>query len=628
MKPTENSHTAIPGDKARLRTKIVAVPVAIGLFFLLTTTTNWIQMGVIQGDLRDISSVLSPQSRFASELVQNTLERRLAIQQYRQTADEKYIDQLHALNVSRDQLFNEALSAPASKETRSLLSELTELDIEHLSVFQSMVVPKTRQAVEASTAIVEVHGPNLERILTNISVTAQREGAPTAAMIALGATKHVPRFIDRTGRFISTGDATDADFATMQLRALRNSIEELNAVVTTPRRRQWLEEAAGELRRTRELLSQVVSAVLARNAAVQAELAPLEDAIMGHAAVLQDGARDTLESSIVAATESIRASIVVFLGLAAVALVGIIYLAGRLRRAYEWHDSEQRVAARMENKIAHASGMAEVATGVLHNVGNVINSVNISADLAQNGLRTSSIGILENVIGLLDSHGADSATLQKFLTADPRGKRMVESLNVITKRLQQEHAEVDEELASLREHVRHVIAIVASQQEYARSMGVLEELDLGPFLDKAIALSGTAFSSNDICVERSYGDAVGLTIEPHKLMQIVVNLLSNARHALAENDPGDRVIRVQTRSDGDDSVVISVADNGTGIPEENLTRIFAHGFTTKANGHGFGLHSSATAAMELGGKLSAETGGLGLGATFLLTLPARPAEAA
>jgi signal transduction histidine kinase len=68
-------------------------------------------------------------------------------------------------------------------------------------------------------------------------------------------------------------------------------------------------------------------------------------------------------------------------------------------------------------------------------------------------------------------------------------------------------------------------------------------------------------------------------------------------------------------------VSIIVRDNGIGIPPENLIKIFNHGFTTKRDGHGFGLHSGANAAKEMGGSLTAESNGPGLGATFTLELP-------
>ena len=66
---------------------------------------------------------------------------------------------------------------------------------------------------------------------------------------------------------------------------------------------------------------------------------------------------------------------------------------------------------------------------------------------------------------------------------------------------------------------------------------------------------------------------------------------------------------------------MEVTDNGEGIPKENLTRIFQHGFTTKKTGHGFGLHSGSNAAREMGGSLNVRSDGTGTGATFILELP-------
>jgi signal transduction histidine kinase len=74
-------------------------------------------------------------------------------------------------------------------------------------------------------------------------------------------------------------------------------------------------------------------------------------------------------------------------------------------------------------------------------------------------------------------------------------------------------------------------------------------------------------------------------------------------------------------SNGGDYVRIVVADNGVGIPKENLTRIFNHGFTTRKEGNGFGLHSGVLAAKEMGGRLVAAGEGTGHGATFTLKLP-------
>jgi C4-dicarboxylate-specific signal transduction histidine kinase len=103
-----------------------------------------------------------------------------------------------------------------------------------------------------------------------------------------------------------------------------------------------------------------------------------------------------------------------------------------------------------------------------------------------------------------------------------------------------------------------------------------------------------------------------------------VNLIRNAKYACDESGRTDKLITILTVTD-EHGVGIAVIDNGVGIPAENLTRIFAHGFTTRKHGHGFGLHSGALAAMELGGSLSAHSEGRGLGATFTLRLPFKPA---
>ena len=84
------------------------------------------------------------------------------------------------------------------------------------------------------------------------------------------------------------------------------------------------------------------------------------------------------------------------------------------------------------------------------------------------------------------------------------------------------------------------------------------------------------------------------------------------------------VITVRAQPNGAGLAIISVADNGIGIPAENLTRIFAHGFTTRKHGHGFGLHSSALAASEMGGALRVQSDGHGCGATFTIELPLSP----
>jgi signal transduction histidine kinase len=109
-------------------------------------------------------------------------------------------------------------------------------------------------------------------------------------------------------------------------------------------------------------------------------------------------------------------------------------------------------------------------------------------------------------------------------------------------------------------------------------------------------------------------------VEKHKVLQILVNLIRNAKYACDESGRKDKQMIVRV-SNGDNRVRISVKDNGIGIPQENLTRIFNHGFTTKKDGHGFGLHSGALSAKELGGSLEVHSEGKNQGAMFTLELP-------
>jgi signal transduction histidine kinase len=114
-----------------------------------------------------------------------------------------------------------------------------------------------------------------------------------------------------------------------------------------------------------------------------------------------------------------------------------------------------------------------------------------------------------------------------------------------------------------------------------------------------------------------------LSVEKHKVLQVLVNLIRNAKNACDETGRADKQLTLRvTAANG--RVIFSIIDNGIGIPPENLIRIFAHGFTTKKDGHGFGLHSGALAAKEMGGELRVHSDGVGQSATFTLELPLKP----
>ncbi len=267
------------------------------------------------------------------------------------------------------------------------------------------------------------------------------------------------------------------------------------------------------------------------------------------------------------------------------------------------------------------AGMAEVATGVLHNVGNVLNSVNVSAILVVDRLSKSRVAHLANVSALLREH---SANLAQFLTSDPKGMKLPAFIGALAERLSAEQGELLRELDGLTKNISHIKEIVAVQQCYAKVSGVVESLAAEDLVEDALEMNDAAFSRHGVEVIREFASVPHVRVDKHKVLQILINVISNAKYAVSESPRRDKRIVVRIGSTGEQQVRIAVTDNGIGIARENLARIFGHGFTTKKNGHGFGLHSAALAATEIGGSLSVNSDGPGLGATFTLDLPMDP----
>lgn len=160
------------------------------------------------------------------------------------------------------------------------------------------------------------------------------------------------------------------------------------------------------------------------------------------------------------------------------------------------------------------------------------------------------------------------------------------------------------------------------QQDYAKISGVTEVLKVTDLIEDSLRMNAGALMRHEVKVIREYDEVPWITLEKHKAVQILVNLIRNAKHACDASGTADKKVTIRVTHD-QDRVRVSVSDNGVGIAPENLTRIFAHGFTTKKNGHGFGLHSGALAAQEMGGSLTVHSKGVGRGATFTLELPAK-----
>jgi signal transduction histidine kinase len=292
-------------------------------------------------------------------------------------------------------------------------------------------------------------------------------------------------------------------------------------------------------------------------------------------------------------------------------------LAVSLENALLYDRLEQRVRDQTRElvDVARRAGMAQIAINVLHNVGNVLNSVNVSARLLGSKIARTRAARVTEVAALL---GDESNALGRLIASDERARSLTSYLRELGISLVAERDEMVGEVDRLTISVDHIKNVVAMQLSYAGADGALEMCTMTELVDDALRLQEMSLAN--VSVERVYDSAPPVPLDRTRLMQIFVNLIANAGHATADVE-GERKLHISVRADSGGHVV-EVRDNGSGIAPAHLSKMFAHGFTTRSGGHGFGLHSSAVAAREMGGSLSVRSEGLGLGAAFTLTLPA------
>jgi two-component system NtrC family sensor kinase len=249
----------------------------------------------------------------------------------------------------------------------------------------------------------------------------------------------------------------------------------------------------------------------------------------------------------------------------------------------------------------------------------------------------SKVAAVAQVARLLDTN---RPRLAEFLNNDPAGARVPEYLTLLAQRLEQERSEALAELAHLRTNIDHIREIVATQQAYARGggaggaggVGMHERQQISALVEEALRITEASLIRHGVEVVRDFQPMPPVLVERHHILQILINLITNAKQAATDKPANDRRITISVKrgrgenagapANGSEMVLVRVADNGVGIAPENLTRVFQHGFTTRKDGHGFGLHSAALAAKAMGGSLHAESDGPGRGAAFTLVIPA------
>ncbi|HSF10082.1 MAG TPA: PAS domain S-box protein [Nitrospirales bacterium] len=263
-------------------------------------------------------------------------------------------------------------------------------------------------------------------------------------------------------------------------------------------------------------------------------------------------------------------------------------------------------------------GMAEVATGVLHNVGNVLNSINVSIGVITDLLRNSMVGDVGRISQLLDKHREDLGT---YLSQNPKGKQVPHYLGKLSGQLKEEQRVALLELERLRENVGHAQQCVAAQQDLAKPNGMTEQVCVAEVVAEALAVNQKMLEETNVAVIQEFQEVPQLIVDKHQLLQILVDVIRNACQAMESAAQRHLVVRIKLIIGPPDSLCLEVQDTGSGIPPDDITKIFGQGYSTKYGGRGLSLHHGALMAKNMGGALRAQSDGMGQGATFFLDLP-------
>lgn len=344
------------------------------------------------------------------------------------------------------------------------------------------------------------------------------------------------------------------------------------------RERVWTEAESSSLRAVADMFGSTISRQRARDALVEA--------------------KNTLEERVQRRTLQLREQV-----------------EEKERALEELADAQRRLM-----RMSHEAGMAEVATGVLHNVGNVLNSVNVSVNLIRERLERRRAHSLREAVELLRRHAAERETAGGE-AVDARTSEIHAFLDRVADYLVNENDTLRAELDSVCRNVDHIKEIVVTQQSFARLGGLVETLEPAELFEEALLIREDSLARRGVTIERRFEALPPISVQKNQVVQILVNLLANAVTAMQSNAEGNRRLVLGLAAAEGGRVRFVVNDNGVGIPAENLNRIFTHGFTTRRDGHGFGLHGGAITAKNLGGSLQVSSEGPGRGATFTLELP-------
>jgi len=287
-------------------------------------------------------------------------------------------------------------------------------------------------------------------------------------------------------------------------------------------------------------------------------------------------------------------------------------LSGTLERRVKDRTHKLEELNKVISEVSRSAGMAEIANGVLHNVGNVLNSVNITSSMIREKLSNTGT---KNLFKLVDMIEENNNNLGDFISNDEKGKQIPVFLKLFADKQKKQEAILFSELDSLDKNIHHIKNIITMQQSYSGGYGVSEHVNMADIIEDAIKISMSNILNYNIKIVKNLEDVPELNLDRHKVLQVVINLVSNARQALIESDKENKEINVFL-TEVCNVVSVEVKDTGVGISNDDIQKLFQYGFTRRKNGHGFGLHHSALIAKDLGGEITVNSEGLGKGASF------------
>jgi two-component system NtrC family sensor kinase len=270
------------------------------------------------------------------------------------------------------------------------------------------------------------------------------------------------------------------------------------------------------------------------------------------------------------------------------------------------------------------AGFAELAKGVLHNLGNAMTPISVRLASLTDRLRAAPTADAEQAFAELKQGGADAqrrADLEKFL-------------HLACRELAATLRSSQEDVATITRQTSLIQAALAEQMRSARNEHVIEPVRLTELLAQSLEIVP------DSCRARLSIDAddtvrrVGVVRVARTVLRLILqNLIINAADAVRDAGKDKGKLRVSAaivhEADGR-QLHLQCVDDGVGIPAENLERVFENGFTTKSpeTNHGIGLHWCANAIGALGGRIWAASDGPGSGAALHLLVPLGARETA